>query len=79
MQRDVTSSKIHERRKKRLVIPMVYFILEMIFVWLVLSLIQLKFDFMDWAIWSIGVFILLGIYAFSKTLHIYNRQKSYEE
>ena len=58
---------------------MVYFILEIIFVWLVLSLIQLKFDPRDWAIWSMGIFILWGVYSFSKMLHVYNRQKSYEE
>ena len=79
MQRNSKSSKVHERRKKRLVIPMVYFILEIIFVWLVLSLIQLKFDPRDWAIWSVGVFILFGAYAFSKTLQVYQRQKNYEE
>ena len=59
--------------------PMFYFILEIIFIWLVLSLIQLKFDPRDWEIWSMGIFIILGAYSFFKTLHVYNRQKSYEE
>jgi len=79
MQRNIKSSKINERRKKRLVIPMVYFILEVIFMWLVLSLIQLKFDPRDWAIWSVGIFLLVGVYSFSKTLHVYQRQKDYKE
>jgi len=79
MRRNIKSSKIEERRKKRMLIPMVYFMLEIIFVWLVLSLIQLKFDPRDWAIWSIGIFMILGAYSFSKTLHVYNRQKNYKE
>jgi len=78
MQRDIRSSKIQERRKKRLFIPILYFIMEMVFIWLVLSLIQLKFDLRDWAIWSIGVFVLLGMYSFSKTVHVYMRQKNYK-
>ena len=79
MRRNIKSSKIEERRKKRMLIPMVYFMLEIIFVWLVLSLIQLKFDPRDWAIWSIGIFMILGAYSLSKTLHVYNRQKNYKE
>lgn len=79
MQRNIHSSKIHERRKKRLVIPAVYFISEMVFVWLVLSLIELQFDFRGWAIWSIGIFVVFGGYSFLKMLHIYKRQKDYKE
>ena len=79
MQRDIHSSKIQERRKKRLFIPTLYFIMEMLFIWLVLSLIQLKFDLRDWEIWSMGVFVLFGIYSFSKTVHVYKRQKNYKE
>ena len=79
MQGNIRSSKIHERRKKRLFIPTLYFIMEMVLIWLVLSLIQLKFDFRDWALWSLVIFVLFGIYSFSKTLQVYIRQKNYKE
>jgi len=37
-----------ERRRKRLVLPMIYFLAEIIFLWLVLALIQVKFNMFDW-------------------------------
>ncbi|MBU1668806.1 hypothetical protein KKC13_10345 [bacterium] len=71
-------SKIRERRKKRLITPALYFIAEMVFIFLVLSLIQLNFDIRDWATWSYIVLVIFGLYSLGKTIHVYQRQKSYE-
>jgi L-asparagine transporter-like permease len=79
MRKSILNSEIRERRKKRMIVPVIYLILEMVFIWLVLSLIQLKFDFREWAIWSMVIFIIWGVYAFSKTWDVYNRQKNYKE
>ena len=73
------NSKIKERRKKRVFLPIVYFILELILVWLVFVIIQMSYNPLDWAVWSQVLMILFGIYAFLKMLHIYNRQKDYLE
>jgi len=70
--------KIRERRKKRFITPVLYFIAEMVFIWLVLSLIQLNLDIRSWAIWSYILFAIFGFYSLAKTLHIYHRQKNYD-
>lgn len=72
-------SKNRERRRKRLLTPVVYLIVELIFIWLLLSLIQLSFDFQSWAIWSYVVGMVLSVYAVAKMLYIYHRQKRYKE
>lgn len=71
-------SKIKERRKKRLITPALYFIAEMVFIFLVLSLIQLNFDLRAWSTWSYIVLVLFGLYSLGKTIHVYHRQKSYD-
>lgn len=68
-----------ERRRKRVITPIIYLLAEAVLAWLVLSLIQLKFQFQEWSVWAIFLFILWEIYSIAKTIHIYNRQKSYEE
>jgi len=73
------NSKIKERRKKRVFIPIAYFILELTLVWLVFVIIQISYNPLDWAVWSQVLMILFGIYSFLKTLHIYKRQKDYLE
>jgi len=73
------SSKIIERRKKRQFIPAIYFILELIFMWLVLTILQVSFNPIDWEIWSQVVMLLFSSYAFFKMIHIYNRQKNYDK
>jgi hypothetical protein len=65
-----------ERRKKRLIIPMFYFFAEITMVWLVLSLIQLKFNFFVWHTWAILIFMVVLLYSIAKTVHIYKRQKN---
>ncbi len=72
------NSKIIERRKKRMFIPTIYFLAEMIVAWLVLSLIQVNFDIRNWSLWSLIIFIIFIGYALAKTVHIYKRQKNYK-
>jgi len=72
------SSKIKERRKKRMFIPALYFIAEMVLVWLVLSIIQVNFDILEWSLWSIIIFTLAMAYSLAKTVHVYKRQKNYK-
>jgi len=72
------NSKIQERRKKRLITPALYFVAEMVFIWLVLSLIQLNFNPLSWATWSYIVGVLFGVYSLAKTIHVYQRQKKYK-
>lgn len=66
-----------ERRRKRLIIPMVYMLAEIVFIWLVLALFQVKFKMFEWDFWAIGIFIVGGTYSIIKTIHIYKRQKVY--
>jgi hypothetical protein len=73
------NSKIKERRKKRVFLPIVYFILELTLAWLVFVILQISYNPLDWAVWSQVLMILFVIYAFFKMLHIYNRQKDYPE
>ena len=69
--------KIKERRKKRQFIPVIYFILELMFIWLLLSLLQVNFKPMEWQGWSLSIMFLFGLYALFKMINIYNRQESY--
>ena len=69
--------RVYERRRKRMLIPAIYFLAEVILVWLILSLIQLNFYFDEWNIWSLIIFIVSFIYSTFKTIHVYSRQKNY--
>lgn len=66
-----------ERRRKRMFIPIMYFMAEATVVWLVLTLIQLNFNILEWSIWSILFFIMAVGYSALKTVHVYERQKDY--
>ena len=72
------SNNVIERRKKRMFIPALYFIAEMVLVWLVLSIIQVQFDMREWSLWSVIVFTLAIAYFLAKTVHVYKRQKNYK-
>jgi len=72
------SSKIKERRKKRMFIPAFYFLAEMVLTWLVLSIIQVNFDIREWSLWSVIIFILAVAYSLSKKIYVYKRQKKYK-
>ncbi|KIM07610.1 MAG: hypothetical protein KU29_06295 [Sulfurovum sp. FS06-10] len=69
--------QVQERRKKRVFIPSFYFVAEMVFIWLVLSLIQLEFDVLGWNDWGVVIFSIFFIYSLGKTVHVYKRQNNY--
>lgn len=73
------SLKHRERRRKRLITPIIFFLAEIVFYWLVLSLIQLEFNVKKWAIWAMAIFILGIVYSLIKTVHIYKRQRDYKK
>ena len=71
--------RVNERRKKRMILPAIYSILEMVFMWLALSLIHLSFDFRAWSVLGYLVFIAFMLYSVGKTIHVYRRQKNYPD
>jgi len=73
------SNKIKERRKKRVFLPAIYFILELIFVWLVFVILQISYNPLNWDLWCQILMIISAVYSFLKMLHVYNRQKDYPE
>lgn len=73
------NNKVRERRKKRMFVPALYFLLEVIFIWLILTLIQMNFFIQTWELWSLTLFIVAVGYFFIKTVHVYQRQKDYPE
>jgi hypothetical protein len=73
------NNKIKERRKKRLFLPVFYFILELTLVWLVFVILELSYNPLDWEVWSQAFILLFTVYAFLKMLHVYERQKDYPE
>ena len=68
-----------ERRRKRIFIPIIYFIAEITVTWLILTLVQLNFNILEWSAWSIVLFIMVVSYSALKTVHVYERQKNYPE
>ncbi|MCK4442882.1 MAG: hypothetical protein KAU90_12815 [Sulfurovaceae bacterium] len=64
-----------ERRRKRVFMPIIYFILELILAWIVLSIINITFDVSSWSFWSYVVWFLLFTYWAYRTYLIYERQK----
>ncbi len=66
-----------ERRRKRVFIPIIYFIAEVTVAWLVLTLVQLNFNILEWSVWSIVLFVMVVSYSVLKTVHVYERQKDY--
>lgn len=68
-----------ERRRKRLFLPIIYLIAEVVLAWLVLSLVQLEFDPSKWSIWAVVLFMIGLVYSITKTVHVFQRQKDYPE
>ena len=68
-----------ERRKKRMIVPMVYFMGEVTLFLLILSLIEMNFNVLEWNILSILVFVVAVLYSILKTIHVYRRQREYPD
>ncbi len=67
-----------ERRRKRIILPIVYFFAEVILLWLVLTLAQVNFNMATWNFWAILILTIGIIYSIAKTVNVYQRQKEYE-
>jgi ABC-type transport system involved in cytochrome bd biosynthesis fused ATPase/permease subunit len=65
-----------ERRKKRILTPIIYLLLEIILIWLILSIINISFDITSWSTLSHIVVLISFIYFSYKTYKIYQRQKT---
>ncbi|CAA6819782.1 MAG: Unknown protein [uncultured Sulfurovum sp.] len=66
-----------ERRKKRFIVPIIYFFAESVLSWLILSLIQVEFYISNWSFWAVVVFVLGVGYSIAKMIHVFERQKDY--
>jgi predicted transporter len=75
----MNGSKIRERRHKRAFAPAIYFILELILMWLILTVWEVNFNPTDWKNLSQFIMFVFTIYALFKMIYIYNRQKNYKE
>ncbi len=64
-----------ERRKNRLITPLVYFSAELTLAWLILSIINISFKIILWTGWSYLVMFIVFFYSLGKTLKVYKRQK----
>ena len=65
-----------EKRKKRVFTPVIYFLSELIFTWLIISIINLSFNIFSWDNWSYIPLFTIFCYITYKTYTIYNRQKN---
>jgi len=68
-----------ERRRRRMITPIIYFLAEVVSLWLVLVLIQVNFNVLEWNFWAIVVYALGILYSIIKTVNVYQRQKDYSE
>jgi len=68
-----------ERRRKRMVIPIIYFLAEVVLFWLIFTLIEMNFNVIQWSLYSIAIFVVGLFYSIFKTVHIYRRQKEYSD
>ena len=64
-----------EKRRKRVFVPIVYMLAEIILIWILLSLLNISFNVQSWSVISyIILFVAVG-YSLYKTVIIYERQK----
>ena len=75
--RNETHVDVGDRRRKRVFIPFIYFLLEVVAIWLVLSLFQVSFNVKSWSIFSMAIFAGVTLYSLSKMLTVYKRQRDY--
>jgi len=68
----------HERRRKHYITPIIYFLAEVSFIWILLSVVQISFDILEWQTWAVVVLGVGAIYPAYKTIKIFKRQKNYK-
>jgi len=67
-----------ERRRKHYITPIIYFLAELSFIWIILSVIEISFNIGEWRTWAIVAFSVGAIYPAYKTITIFIRQKNYK-
>ena len=67
-----------EKRRKHYITPIIYFLAEVSFIWIVLSIIEITFDIREWSIWAVVALVITAIYPTYKTLRVFIRQKNYK-
>lgn len=64
-----------EKRRKRVFVPIVYLLAEIILVWILLSLLNISFNVQSWSVISYMILFVAVGYSLYKTVIIYERQK----
>ena len=67
-----------ERRRKHYITPIIYFLAELSFIWIILSVIEISFNILEWRVWAIIALGVGAIYPAYKTVKIFIRQKNYK-
>ncbi|RUM73697.1 MAG: hypothetical protein DSZ11_05330 [Sulfurovum sp.] len=67
-----------ERRRKHYITPIIYFLSELSFIWIILSVIEIGFNIGEWRAWAIVALFVGAIYPAYKTINIFRRQKNYK-
>ena len=67
-----------ERRRKHYITPVIYFLAEVSFIWIILSIIEISFNIGEWKVWAIIALTVGAIYPAYKTINIFTRQKRYK-
>jgi len=66
-----------ERRRRRKFIPFIYFVLEIVALWLFIGLIHLTLDISKWVIVALILYLVMAVYRIKKTFEVYKRQRNY--
>ena len=72
-------NQTQERRKKRYIMPIVYFVLELTLAWLILALVNVNFVMSHWNNFSYAALLLVSGYSLFKMYKVFDRQKNYKE
>lgn len=75
---EIKEFKKRERRRKRFIYPFAYFLVQILFLWLLVGLSEFTLYIDKWSSLGKIIFALITLYFLSKMLKIYARQKNYK-
>jgi len=67
-----------EKRRKHYMTPIIYFLAELSFLWILISVIEITFDIREWKRWAMVALAMGAIYPAYKMLRVFIRQKNYK-
>ena len=67
-----------ERRRKHYITPIIYFLAEVSFIWIILSVVEISFNIVEWNRWAVVALAVVAVYPAYKTVKIFIRQKNYK-